>query len=150
MSRNFDQHLNMARKVKVGCAYRVAAKLTFGVVAILSAFSTRAESCQMPERPSSVPSDAVWAGGSDGGSWVLCSPIAREGSFRCKIFDDYLGHLITDAIFHLYFLEADGKLSRAENARLVHIEPRFYDGAIIALQDNLVLSPESKAHQREK
>ncbi|MBK9564264.1 MAG: hypothetical protein IPO37_03445 [Saprospiraceae bacterium] len=45
-------------------------------------------SCNNPvnkNRPSNVPENAIWKGGSDGGCWIIINPIA-EGNLECKVF----------------------------------------------------------------
>src|SRR5437762_5101390 len=41
-----------------------------------------------PARPSSVPSDSAWAGGVDGGVWVLCLLRTKEPTFvyECTLY----------------------------------------------------------------
>lgn len=39
-----------------------------------------------PPRPASVPAGAQWAGGPDGGAWVLCTRMARD--FDCTVFHE--------------------------------------------------------------
>jgi hypothetical protein len=40
-----------------------------------------------PEKPKGVPSEAVWAGGMDGGGWVYCSTTSPRYN-ECTIFDE--------------------------------------------------------------
>jgi hypothetical protein len=40
-----------------------------------------------PNKPSGLPADAVWAGGLDGGGWVLCSASSAEYN-DCTIYDE--------------------------------------------------------------
>jgi hypothetical protein len=40
-----------------------------------------------PTKPEGVPAEAVWAGGVDGGGWVLCLTPSPEYN-ECTIFDE--------------------------------------------------------------
>ena len=47
---------------------------------------------EAPERPRSVPAQAVWVGGSDGGVWVRCFP---DGEIdRCVVYGDPGGAIL--------------------------------------------------------
>jgi hypothetical protein len=41
-----------------------------------------------PPRPPKVPAAAVWAGGPDGGAWILCKPRQEPRDFDCTVFHD--------------------------------------------------------------
>lgn len=41
-----------------------------------------------PPRPSSLPAAAVWAGGPDGGAWILCKPRREPAEFDCTVFHE--------------------------------------------------------------
>jgi uncharacterized protein len=56
----------------------------------------------IPKRPSSVPIDAFWVGGIDGGNWIIIEKLYdKDHKAKIKIFDDYNGKLIMDNIFQL-------------------------------------------------
>jgi hypothetical protein len=40
-----------------------------------------------PPRPSTVPTSAIWSGGSDGGAWYACSFSAKDSN-ACSIYSD--------------------------------------------------------------
>jgi hypothetical protein len=42
-------------------------------------------------RPSSVPSDALWAGGADGGAYVRCTVDVIQDVNLCTVWNDYTG-----------------------------------------------------------
>jgi hypothetical protein len=46
-----------------------------------------------PPRPSGVPAKAVWAGGIDGGNFILLSPARPDGTYPAKIYNDHSGGL---------------------------------------------------------
>ena len=43
-----------------------------------------------PDRPATVSSSAVWAGGLDGGAWIDCDPAAKEPhlEYDCEVYTD--------------------------------------------------------------
>ncbi len=43
-----------------------------------------------PPRPQSVSTKAVWAGGSDGGAWIACTPSFKEPhlGYDCIVYHD--------------------------------------------------------------
>lgn len=51
-----------------------------------------------PPRPEGLPSEAVYAGGEDGGDWIACQG-AKDGSLHCRIFDLRNGRLEMEAWF---------------------------------------------------
>src|SRR5690606_35781781 len=52
-----------------------------------------------PPRPVNVPSDAIWAGGVDGGDWIRC--VKYKNCFQCAIFEDFKGRLIETGAYLL-------------------------------------------------
>ncbi len=58
--------------------------------------------CPDPDRPLSLPKNAVWKGGCDGGYWI-----SIEGISRIRIFNEYTGELEMDAN---YFAEDNCKI----------------------------------------
>lgn len=46
-----------------------------------------------PPLPSGVPANAVWVGGIDGGDCILLSPVASDGTYSAKIYNDHSGNL---------------------------------------------------------
>jgi hypothetical protein len=55
---------------------------------------------RIPPRPDNVPEAAVWAGGADGGEWVLCSE-KSAGRFNCEIYANTTGVLVEAGNFIL-------------------------------------------------
>ena len=51
-----------------------------------------------PERPASVPSSAVWAGGADGGSWIACEPLGGR-RYDCAIYYEGDGAVWDQGLF---------------------------------------------------
>lgn len=54
--------------------------------------------CDPPNRPSSVPQNAIWAGGCDGGNWIELISVDDE-KYRFRIYRDWDGELNMDADF---------------------------------------------------
>jgi len=55
--------------------------------------------CLPPEKPDSVPKEAIWKGGCDGGNWIELVTI-DEDNVRFRIYRDWNGDLILDADFN--------------------------------------------------
>ena len=47
-----------------------------------------------PHRPTGVPSNAVWAGGVDGGSYFLCGVDQKRGVNPCTLWNDATGDVM--------------------------------------------------------
>lgn len=88
-----------------------------------------------PPRPSGVPAKAIWAGGIDGGDFILLSPATADGTYPAKIYNDHSGDL-----------EFSGKL-RLKGPSTVPIDvtdPKTYsdwDGESLSLRDGRTLTP---------
>jgi hypothetical protein len=91
-----------------------------------------------PPRPSGVPAKAVWAGGIDGGDFILLSSPTADGSYPAKIYNDHSGDL-----------EFDGKLRLKERSKapIDVTDPKTYsgwDGESLFLRDGRTLTPVKK------
>lgn len=42
-----------------------------------------------PPRPSNVPAKAIWAGGLDGGDFILLTPATSAGTYSAKIYNEH-------------------------------------------------------------
>lgn len=88
-----------------------------------------------PPRPSGVPAQAIWAGGIDGGDFIVLSPATGDGIYLAKIYNDHSGDL-----------EFSGKL-RLKGSITVPIDvtdPKTYsdwDGESLSLRDGRTLTP---------
>lgn len=104
-----------------------------GVAALMFLFSLFQAGCYRaypPPRPDSVPIDAVWAGGLDGGGWVRCSTPSSEFNI-CTIYDEE-GRTPGPA---RYSLRDAGRA-----ARLEELKYRYVTGEAIGLDRGLELS----------
>ncbi|OMH38879.1 hypothetical protein [Motiliproteus sp. MSK22-1] len=47
----------------------------------------------IPNRPNSVPDNAMWLGGTDGGAWVVLSKLKDDPSsiYRAEVYGDHAG-----------------------------------------------------------
>lgn len=86
-----------------------------------------------PKRPPSVPSAAVWAGGPDGGSWILCEVDLARNVNRCSVYNENTGELETSGDFVLR-----GENRAARGSELIY---EWFDGTDIGLSGNRVLQP---------
>lgn len=56
--------------------------------------------CSKTERPATVPLDARWAGGCDGGVWIQTKE-QKKDQLRLRIYHDSRGDLIKDGWFSI-------------------------------------------------
>jgi hypothetical protein len=82
-----------------------------------------------------VPAQAIWAGGIDGGDFILLSPATADGTYRAKIYNDHSGDL-----------EFSGKLRlKGPGTAPVDVtDPKTYsdwDGESLSLRDGRMLTP---------
>lgn len=116
-----------------------------GLVSYL--FAACGQSVKPPPRAAGIPSNAVWAGGVDRGSWILCEFQEQSGDrYRCKIFNDYSG--TTEAsgeyiIRHSTWDKDQKKAIYSPVAQRPHIlRYRSFDGVTIRLDDSMELLPD--------
>jgi hypothetical protein len=88
-----------------------------------------------PARPATVPKEAVWAGGADGGARILCNRISKEPwgpVFQCTIYDNYAGSVLARGLY-VVSKKQNGKFQRV---RRFDGLPRysFYDGDMLGLE----------------
>jgi len=91
-----------------------------------------------PPRPASVPADAVWAGGEDGGAFISCLAVGREPTnmFECVVFQEQDGDVVARGRFATRptFSVSLGELRRSYAA---------FDGASILLANGATLAPDN-------
>jgi hypothetical protein len=94
-----------------------------------------------PDRPSRIPTDAIWAGGSDGGAWVQCGQTTKEpyAAFDCVTFHENgsvwgRGHFIHATNSAAGFVPIGAPFPR--------INFQAYDGSIIYLTNETALVPD--------
>jgi hypothetical protein len=116
---------------------RCSLVLAVAINAALSACQCEVQSTEpeAPPRPSGVQAKAIWAGGVDGGDFILLTPAKPDGTYAAKIYNDHSGDL-----------EFSGKL-RLKGTRATPInvnDPKTYsgwDGARLSLRDGRILEP---------
>ena len=54
--------------------------------------------CDPPEKPKTVPTNAIWYGDCDGGYWVELVKMQKD-TVRFRIYNDWNGELLWDADF---------------------------------------------------
>lgn len=84
-------------------------------------------------RPASVPRDAVWVGGADGGAYVRCYLDKAADADTCSIWNDYTGALTESGAYRL----RDQHRAATEQELNQISFPDF--GGHIYLEDGLVL-----------
>lgn len=88
-----------------------------------------------PARPVKVPAKAVWAGGVDGGSFIVLDPTPKADRYAARIYDDHSGDVIFDGIL---------SVDQGTAAPLDVKDPKtysFWDGDTLYLRDGRSLSP---------
>jgi hypothetical protein len=88
-----------------------------------------------PARPASVPANAVWAGGVDGGSFILLEPTKKANQYSARIYGDSAGDVMFDGV-----LQVDQQGTASLDVR----NPKtfsFWDGDTLYLTDGRSLSP---------
>ena len=106
----------------------------------------RAADPMPPERKPGIPAEAVWAGGVDGGDWILCVPVATPSRYSCRVYNDYTGKLTASGEF-IRRREAGGSVKperrltdSATPTGKLHYQ--YFDGVVIHLEDDVVLVPD--------
>jgi hypothetical protein len=98
-----------------------------------------------PERKAGTPKDAVWAGGVDGGSWILCNK--QDGiEYSCSIYNDFTGELIATGVYLHRKVSFDNKTKSVVIESLQHEGELpsycFFDGRFIHLKNGEALVPD--------
>lgn len=102
----------------------------------------------VPERPTNVPPEAVWSGGVDGGSWILCSPLdERRIRYACKTYNDFNGTMSSDGEYILMRIGWNAEKQCATytevNEFIGELNYNGFDGRTIRLRDSLgLINPE--------
>lgn len=100
-------------------------------------------SCTVPpDRPTSVPADAVWAGGSDGGAWIDCGMSTKEPltTFWCSVFHENGDVWVERGSFALVERTPAGYELIEGPFHSAH--PIRFDGEVIDLRGSRLLIPE--------
>jgi hypothetical protein len=116
---------------------RCSLVLAVAINALLSACQCEVRSAEpeAPPRPSGVHAKAIWAGGIDGGAFILLIPAKPDGTYAARIYNDHSGDL-----------EFNGKLRLKElsQAPIDVNDPKTYsgwDGESLFLRDGRILRP---------
>lgn len=98
-----------------------------------------------PPRPASVPTEAVWAGGADGGAWISCTQKTPDSVyFACRIYHDPDGSIWAQGTFVLRRLHWDAQKEAPVYAPVplpVTLDYTAFDGEGIFLTNEQVLIP---------
>ena len=98
----------------------------------------------LPERPTNVPESAVWGGGVDGGSWLVCKLRKERSAYACEIYWDSDGTLWAKGTYLLRKVNWDEGQKRSiyiEAEGAPEIVFNYFDGQIIHLKGKFVLVP---------
>lgn len=114
------------RKWSIGIA------TVFVLISALFEISCEAATVVHRKRPAGVPKAAVWAGGLDGGSYILCEIDVKRNVNVCTVWNDYSGQIVDQGDFRL--LKAGRAATKSE------LSYRWADrGGRIGLDKGLVL-----------
>ena len=112
-------------------------RVTIAVLIVICILNAGCYRQYPPERPKGVPAEAVWAGGIDGGGWVMCSTSSSEYN-ECTIFDEGGGSQGPGR----YVLKSSGRAARPEELKYTYLT-----GKAIGLQGGLELTRVDAARQ---
>lgn len=109
----------------------------------LLACSTTPNSGEGPPRPASMPAEASWCGGVDGGVWFACAALGSTTA-HCDVFDDLGGRLESG----VYELRAGRPRRGAPIGDLDWGEGcQGYDGEVLYLSEDRLLCPLARSEQ---
>jgi hypothetical protein len=87
----------------------------------------------VPPRLPTVPSDATWAGGKDGGAWIRCEVDLEQAANWCTVWSDQTGEVSARTLF---VLRGTGGFAQAED-----LHYSGFNGIYIGLKDGRMLEP---------
>ena len=93
------------------------------------------------QRPNRVPKDAVWAGGPDGGSYILCDMDHEHDVNHCSVWNDFTGDLMEHGSYRLLH---EKRAARADELRFLWADR----GGRIGPRNQKVLADTNGRHPR--
>lgn len=98
-----------------------------------------------PARPATVPAEATWAGGVDGGAWIQCGVRYKEPAtvYECSIYSEGRGDLNTKGRFVFVRCDPNGRCTPGISLMR---RPRFeaFDGVRLYLASEEFLVPDGE------
>jgi hypothetical protein len=70
-------------------------RLSISALIVAFAGCDRSASLEPKKRPPGVPSEAVWAGGADGGAYVHCAIDRQNNVDKCTVWNDFTGESVS-------------------------------------------------------
>ena len=131
-------------------SYLAKFEMTYSLIAaVLISFGCERTVVSPPPRSTSVPEEASWAGGLDGGDWLLCNRINGTATrYACKIYSDRTGNLIAEGEFE--YRRTERSHGRPDFLPTTHppsvLQYAGYDGDWISLEPSGVLVPDGTMH----
>lgn len=113
------------------------------ITGVLSVLAFGCSSDTAPSRPSNVPTEAIWAGGVDGGAWVECRFATKEPftGFDCQIWN-HDGRAWSSGRFEVWMNEGDGGWKPRGGKLFAEVTNfDFYDGVTIVISEKRQLRP---------
>lgn len=98
-----------------------------------------------PPRPQAVPQEAIWAGGADGGAWILCAPVpSGEALLSCRVFYDGDGRVWAHGDYLPVRIAWDATKDAPVSSPAplpASLDYEGFDGVALFLKDNITLVP---------
>lgn len=106
---------------------------TIFITSLLSSLqSCTTKPASAPERHASIPPDATWAGGIDGGYWFLVTSSSGANTFNIKIYNEHSGEI---DVQNSFVLNSNCAIKQIDSATLVQ-NIAWFNGEEIFLKLN--------------
>jgi hypothetical protein len=107
-------------------------ELSIALVVSLSPVACSRNGTVPHKRPAGVPEAAIWAGGMDGGSFILCEVDSGRDVNTCRVWNDQSGGLEESGDYRLL---KEGRAATSSELKYVWADR----GGRIGLQNGLIL-----------
>ena len=125
--------LLLARELPRGANRTIRLVRRAAVLIVVTGFLASCDHPKVPpERPPGVPTAAVWAGGLDRGSFILCVTDPSSRVNRCTVYNDYTGQVMETGDFRL---KVEDRAARVEELKYAWADR----GGMIGLADGRLL-----------
>ncbi|HEX4945043.1 MAG TPA: hypothetical protein VFZ34_00075 [Blastocatellia bacterium] len=107
------------------------------------------QKARSPERVNGIPQIAEWAGGSDGGAWIVCEvKDTTQHRFSCQVYDDKTGKLEVSGDYLMKEKSSVNTEYRAVSTIPAKLKFQAFDGETIFLENNQFLIPEGNRRRQ--
>ena len=112
--------------------------LVVSAVAAFVYWEHTSQDLQTRARPGTVPQNAVWKGGLDGGSFFKCEENGETSSVSCRVFNEFTGRVELSATYDISPLREE---FRPWNIEAFYEKISGFDGRSIYLLGSHELTP---------